>query len=527
MTITKDFEKSIPRNSFLQNPSILLLIHSYLSFDPLLKTQTQKKKMLFDRTSSSISSSTSTSRSWSGSNSKVLAIECIRGTSRADEWSGGLLQTGDIVEEIQVGELILRSPFKDGNSGVQKHLHKGFKSKETAVRVRVRRGEFDSAVLVGCIVPEGRKKKQQYVLRAIDDPNYAVAFIDRSETECLQLQASRDSRLHHTLNSTQIEDGYVAYPWERKMQTTLRVPNSSSFFSILFLPKASETGRGRYNDVEDTLARANAWFNAAQASGIPITLTNIQTESLLTKISGETASSTVSTSSLSDLPNLANASLYGFEDYHGVDIGVVRAIRLWYSPIQEYPIEIDIEEGDVKLGFAVSRTEEGFIYISSILEGDGNVPSARSGLSELYKEASRDSKLLVISRVNNQKVLPWIVSPSSAIQCFDTVSLSQKLSLHRHARAPLLFHVLMQDSQFASNSARSQSGPAPLAMPVWPNSLQSPRYSDGDHNQPPSPSSGSPGAGLNGGGTEIGLARDTAGEESFRFHDFALPANWV
>uniref|UniRef100_A0A803NC70 Uncharacterized protein n=1 Tax=Chenopodium quinoa TaxID=63459 RepID=A0A803NC70_CHEQI len=414
--------------------------------------------MLFDRTSSSISSSTSTSRSWSGSNSKVLAIECIRGTSRADEWSGGLLQTGDIVEEIQVGELILRSPFKDGNSGVQKHLHKGFKSKETAVRVRVRRGEFDSAVLVGCIVPEGRKKKQQYVLRAIDDPNYAVAFIDRSETECLQLQDAD--------NATS--------------------PKFKQFFLHPVLAKGFRTGRGRYNDVEDTLARANAWFNAAQASGIPITLTNIQTESLLTKISGETASSTVSTSSLSDLPNLANASLYGFEDYHGVDIGVVRAIRLWYSPIQEYPIEIDIEEGDVKLGFAVSRTEEGFIYISSILEGDGNVPSARSGLSELYKEASRDSKLLVISRVNNQKVLPWIVSPSSAIQCFDTVSLSQKLSLHRHARAPLLFHVLMQDSQFASNSARSQSGPAPLAMPVWPNSLQSPRYSDGDHNQPPS-----------------------------------------
>lgn len=80
----------------------------------------------------------------------------------------------------------------------------------------------------------------------------------------------------------------------------------------------------------------------------------------LQQISGETASSTVSASSLSDFPNLANASLYGFEDYHGVDIGVVRAVRLWYSPIQEYPIEINIEEGDVKLGFAVSRTEEVF-----------------------------------------------------------------------------------------------------------------------------------------------------------------------
>jgi hypothetical protein len=37
------------------------------------------------------------------------------------------------------------------------------------------------------------------------------------------------------------------------------------------------------------------------------------------QISGETASSTVNSGSLADLPNLANASLYGFEDYHGVE----------------------------------------------------------------------------------------------------------------------------------------------------------------------------------------------------------------
>lgn len=63
--------------------------------------------------------------------------------------------------------------------------------------------------------------------------------------------------------------------------------------------------------------------------------------------------------SLSDLSNLANASLYGFEDYHGVDLGVVRAVRLWYAPIAgEFPIEIKIKESDSKLGFAISRTEE-------------------------------------------------------------------------------------------------------------------------------------------------------------------------
>lgn len=63
--------------------------------------------------------------------------------------------------------------------------------------------------------------------------------------------------------------------------------------------------------------------------------------------------------SLSDLANLANASLYGFEDYHGVDIGVVRAVRLWYAPLGgEFPLEIKIKESDTKLGFAISRTEE-------------------------------------------------------------------------------------------------------------------------------------------------------------------------
>lgn len=77
------------------------------------------------------------------------------------------------------------------------------------------------------------------------------------------------------------------------------------------------------------------------------------------QISGETASSTVNAGSLSDLANLANVSLYGFEDYHGVDIGVVRAVRLWYAPLAgEVAVEIKLKEGDSKLGFAISRTEE-------------------------------------------------------------------------------------------------------------------------------------------------------------------------
>lgn len=67
----------------------------------------------------------------------------------------------------------------------------------------------------------------------------------------------------------------------------------------------------------------------------------------------------MNTGSLSDLSNIANVSLYGFEDYHGIDIGVVRAVRLWYAPIGgELSVEVKLKEDDSKLGFAISRTEE-------------------------------------------------------------------------------------------------------------------------------------------------------------------------
>lgn len=383
--------------------------------------------------------------------------------------AGDKPQTGDIVEEIRIGDTIVISEFEKGRSGVQKILDDSFRRKETRIRVRVRRGPNELSEMQGCIVPgNGFGWKKQYVLRAVDDPNHAVGFIDRTESECLRLQAARISRLLNALSRTELEDGYVLYPWEKRMREMLLIPNSSSFYSILFLPRTSDKAATRYNDLEDTLARANAWIITAQASGVPVLFTNIQTEPLLTKISGETASPTVNSGSLSEMSKVANTSMYGFEDYHGVDIGVVRAVRLWFSPqAGEIPIEIKVQETDTKLGFAISRTEEvllsitslifwrivylnaypmkqGFIYISSVVEGD-DVPSARSGINKLFKHAFQASRLLVVSRISNQKVLPRMVSSTGAIRCFDTVSLSHKLSLHRHAKVTILLHVFLWD----------------------------------------------------------------------------------
>ncbi|CAN7092029.1 uncharacterized protein LOC103839905 [Brassica rapa] len=388
-------------------------------------------------------------------NTVVLSIDCLKGSSKSEEWSGDMLQTGDIVEEIRIGSgpgsAIFKAPFKGGKAWLQKVLHNSYRNKETSIVVRVRRGSEDLSDLSACIVPNESAGKRQYMLRSIDDPNYTVGFSDRTESVCLGIQASRGSRMVEALGRAKLHDGYVSYPWERRMQEALPISGSSNFLSILFLPKASVHGRAgsRYNDLEDTLARANAWLSCSQANGVPIVFMNIQTESLLTKISGETASATVNTmTSLSDLSNLANVSFYGFEDYHGVDIGVVRAVRLWYAPLGvELPLEIKLRDDDTKLGFSISRTEEGFVYVSSVTDHeDESAPAARSGLSSLYRGAAKASRRLVVSRVGSQKVLPWMVSSTGAIRCYDTVSLSQKLSLHRHAKVSIILYVILWDT---------------------------------------------------------------------------------
>lgn len=105
----------------------------------------------------------------------------------------------------------------------------------------------------------------------------------KSDVESV-VSGSMSSRVVCALSNAQLQDGYVAYPWDKKMRESLEIPNSSGFLSVLILPKASDSSGLHYNSLEDTLARANAWLNSSQASGVPILFINIQTEALLTKV---------------------------------------------------------------------------------------------------------------------------------------------------------------------------------------------------------------------------------------------------
>lgn len=261
----------------------------------------------------------------------AVMIECLEGSTTAVEWSREMVQTGDIVEEIRIGSsrrlVVYNAPFKNGRNGVQKLLHASYKRGQTSIVVRVRRGRNDFVELHACIVPmhdgpsTGKRQQTGYVLRSIHDPNYAVAFADRMESDCLMLQGisvlllynycclfsnsfldyikficspviagwfkhsgTRSSRIVSALDKAQVRDGFNSYPWERKMRETLPVFPSSTLLSLVVFPKATDDSNSRYTGLDDTLARANAWFNSSQASGVPITFMSVQTEQVLTKV---------------------------------------------------------------------------------------------------------------------------------------------------------------------------------------------------------------------------------------------------
>ncbi|XP_018679045.2 uncharacterized protein LOC108952379 [Musa acuminata AAA Group] len=95
--------------------------------------------------------------------SAVVAIECVAGSSRADEWGGcngeeaAPLRMGDILEEITFGgSPPARAPFKGGREAVMKLLHAAFQRGHSSVLVRARHGERSAAPyleLHACIVP--------------------------------------------------------------------------------------------------------------------------------------------------------------------------------------------------------------------------------------------------------------------------------------------------------------------------------------------------------------------------------------
>lgn len=106
------------------------------------------------------------------------------------------------------------------------------------------------------------------------------------EASKLMRDCSKKDDLLVKLNSMKLKDSYVTYPWEQKMVSFLPVTGSAMVFSLLLMPPALSPKARDVASVENTTARAIAWLSAAQASGVPITFVNIQTEPLFMQVGG-------------------------------------------------------------------------------------------------------------------------------------------------------------------------------------------------------------------------------------------------
>ena len=75
----------------------------------------------------------------------------------------------------------------------------------------------------------------------------------------------------------------------------------------------------------------------------------------------------------------------------------------------------------------------------------------RAGLQTVYQAACAAGKLLVISRLGGEKITPWLVASSGSIRCYDTISLSNKLSLHRQTGQSIRLHVMVWEGALTAN----------------------------------------------------------------------------
>lgn len=410
----------------------------------------------------------------------VVAIRVLSSNAKAAGDPPSLredkLVPGDIVEQIQVGSVTLNAPFAGGKTGLQMELRRHYKVGDTHAQVKVRRLNNKHVEMQLSIVPhDSVMMKKQYALRASNDANHLVTFMDSTEAESLSIQEKRYAELVAQLATTHLQHGNVPYPWEKKMKQQQDHPQQlNSIFWLLVMPSAGDKAILSHNDVEGTMSKAMAWLTAAQGAGTPIKYLNLQTEPLLTKISGQEASRSAAGADSWEAYAM-DQGVYGYEDYHGIDIGILRAVRLWYVPaVAEVAIYLYLRKGETKLGIGINRTDEGFCYVSSV--EDGTV-AERAGLKMLYLAAQIAGKVLVISRIGEEKITPSMVSSSGSIRCYDTVSISKKLSMHRQTGQLLTVHVLVWEgavdlattaaaqasSSFSRNSsvstAEGESGP--------------------------------------------------------------------
>eukprot|EP00250_Pteridium_aquilinum_P007461 c17171_g1_i1 orf=414-1730(-) len=365
---------------------------------------------------------------------KVIAITILSSNAANEDFYHDKLLSGDIVDRITGSNGVsFTSPFAGGKSSVFVELDNFHKSGINTLTIQVRRGEREIA-RTALIVPN--KKNKNYVLQDYHNPSHVFTFDEYTQEKCWRTQAQMQEEILVHLPGIRVGATSVSYPWKEKMGQVQNVEEFRMVYSMLVVPYAYGGGNmSQPSNLEDTVNQAITWLYTSKNSGVPLTFRNIQTEPLLTEASGQ--------SSNNDLLSIVNTGTYDFKQFHGSnDLGVVRAVRIWFEfKFAEVKVELLARPGEALLGVGIGRTIEGFCYVASV---DANTAADRAGLKKRIDAAHALKMKLVVTRVFDEKVIPWFISNGN-IRCYDIRSISSKLLAHHRAGQPACLHLLDVD----------------------------------------------------------------------------------
>ncbi|KAK6162020.1 hypothetical protein DH2020_001861 [Rehmannia glutinosa] len=328
-------------------------------------------------------------------------VVCVKQVKQdaAEEWDESMPLPGDIIEGVA-------EDCADDESFVSAKARSELSSQlgkinrvAECVWLKVRRGE-NTVKLQACVVPERNVKMQKrFTVRAASDERHVDVLADLTFEECFELQEM--SRRVVNLDFKGFHRKGMKYDWKLKVGSYLPDQRSTVVSSILFTPLARERG------IEASTVRVMAWFSAAVSSGVPLVFINIQTEQIITMVTGKELSRGRQQQNINTTVN------------------IVQGIRLWFLPgVAEVSLELFPQPGEARFGMDIKRTEEGFICVYSVTTGTA---AERAGLGHLFEQANRTGHLLVISRLQGKSLMPSTVDSEGLIHCCDNADIKQAL----------------------------------------------------------------------------------------------------
>ncbi|MCO5560468.1 hypothetical protein L7F22_014083 [Adiantum nelumboides] len=139
------------------------------------------------------------------------------------------------------------------------------------------------------------------------------------------------------------------------------------------------------------------------------------------------------------LSSVTSTGTYGLqESQRAACLDVVRATRIWYGfEFPELQVPLKAEEGENHLVVNIERTKGGFCHVTEVV---ADTAADRAGLSSYLWNAQTLEKLLLVTRVGDEKILPWLIS-DEYVSCF-VHSICTKLPAYRDAHHPAFIHIL-------------------------------------------------------------------------------------